>query len=116
MKKFAVVLLVIALGIGAWLYFGGLDRVTQSRVRTSLVEAGVPEPLADCMSPRMVDRLSLNQLRKLERIRAEEDELAVPLSAQQAIARLQRVDDREAVQVVAGAAAGCTLELLLSGK
>ena len=36
-----------------------------TRLRTGLIEAGLSEPLAACMAERMVDRLSLIQLRRL---------------------------------------------------
>jgi hypothetical protein len=39
--------------------------VPETRLRAGLVEAGLPEPLAACMADRMVDRLSLMQLRRL---------------------------------------------------
>ena len=37
----------------------------ETRLRNGLVEAGLAEPLAACMADRMVDRLSLIQLRRL---------------------------------------------------
>ena len=37
----------------------------ETRLRNGLVEAGLSEPLAGCMAGRMVDRLSLMQLRRL---------------------------------------------------
>ena len=37
----------------------------ETRLRTGLIEAGLSEPLAACMAERMVDRLSLMQLRRL---------------------------------------------------
>ena len=37
----------------------------ETRLRTGLIEAGLCEPLAACMADRMVDRLSLMQLRRL---------------------------------------------------
>ena len=39
--------------------------VPETRLRAGLVGAGLPEPLAACMAERMVDRLSLMQLRRL---------------------------------------------------
>ncbi len=115
MRKLIVLLLVVALAVGAWIYFGGLDRVTQTRVQTALTDAGVPETLATCMAPRMVDRLSLNQLRKLERMGPQDGETVVPLSSAEALARLRRVDDPEAVEMTVRAAGGCALESMLEG-
>ena len=37
----------------------------ETRLRTGLVKAGLSDPLAACMADRMVDRLSLMQLRRL---------------------------------------------------
>ena len=37
----------------------------EARLRAGLIEAGLSEPLAACMADRMVDRLSLMQLRRL---------------------------------------------------
>ena len=39
--------------------------VPEARLRAGLVNAGLSEPLAACMAERMVDRLSLTQLRRL---------------------------------------------------
>ena len=110
MKRFAFALLMLAaIAAGVWVYSGGLDAVTEARVNTALVEAGAPQELADCMAPQMVDKLSLVQLKKLEGLRAEEGEAAVPLSPTQLIERVRRVDDSEAVQVTALAGARCAL-------
>jgi len=40
----------------------------ETRVRTALVNAGVSAPVAGCMADRMVNRLSLGQLRKLSNL------------------------------------------------
>ena len=37
----------------------------EARLRAGLVEAGLSEPLAACLAGRMVDRLSLMQLRRI---------------------------------------------------
>lgn len=39
--------------------------VPEARLRAGLINAGLPEPLAQCMAGRMIDRLSLAQLRRL---------------------------------------------------
>lgn len=39
--------------------------VPEARLRSGLINAGLPEPLAACMAERMVDRLSLAQLRRI---------------------------------------------------
>ncbi|MEP5937299.1 MAG: hypothetical protein ABJ239_03135 [Erythrobacter sp.] len=110
MKRLLTLLVIIAVAGGAWFYFSGtLDRVTETRVDAALTDNGVPPDLANCMSGRMVERLSLNQLRKLERISPQEGEAAVPIGPGQFMDRINRADDAEAIEVTAQAAAACAI-------
>jgi hypothetical protein len=110
MKRLLTLIVIIALAGGAWFYFSGtLDRVTETRVEAALTDNGVPPDLANCMAGRMVERLSLNQLRKLERIGPQDGETAVPNGPGQFMDRINRVDDAEAIGVTARAAAACTI-------
>ncbi len=110
MGRFLLILILLAvLGVGAWLYWGGgMQVVTERSVKIALVEAGVPEKQAECMAPRMTERLTPEQLRKLERVAPEEGEAALPRDAGEALARIRRVDDPQAVEVTIRAAAACT--------
>jgi hypothetical protein len=54
--------MVVALGLAALLAGCGIPR---AEVRSGLVSAGLPRPMASCMAHRMVKRLSLGQLRRL---------------------------------------------------
>ncbi|MGB3470777.1 MAG: hypothetical protein WBA51_08150 [Erythrobacter sp.] len=115
--RFVGVLVAVALiaGLG-WLTFrdgGWLNQVTEERVEAALVANGVPVDMAQCMSGNLVDQLSISQLRKLERLQAEEGEVIVPLSVEAAITRMQRVDDPEAVRVLALTATRCGVGSLL---
>lgn len=108
MRRTLIILIGLALiGIAAWGYFGGFDRVTEQRIETALVERGVPRPMAGCMAARMTERLSLNQLRKLERLRPETGEADIPLTLPEYLERVRRVDDPEVIEVTAAAAAVC---------
>ncbi|WP_370179420.1 hypothetical protein [Alteriqipengyuania sp.] len=110
MGRFLLLLILLgALGVGAWLYFGGgMQAVTERTVEVALVEAGVPQEQAECMAPRMAERLTTDQLRKLQKVAPEEGEAALPRDAAEALARIRRVDDPEAVEVTVRAAAACT--------
>ncbi|MEE4206550.1 MAG: hypothetical protein V2I39_09660 [Erythrobacter sp.] len=111
----AILLAIVLVAVGAWLLLredGMLERVTETRVERALIDNGMPEPMAGCMAPRLVDRLTGEQLRKLERLAPEEGESAVPRSIREALDRLNRVDDPEAVEALASATAGCGVELL----
>jgi len=112
MNRLIIMLLVLAIGIGAYFVLrddGLLEQVTEARVEQALLANGVPEELASCMAPRMVDKLSIAQLLKLERLAPEEGEGSFPGGPGEALARLKRVDDNEAVGVLVQAGAGCTL-------
>lgn len=113
MRKLLFIVLLVAAVVGIAAYLGVFDRVTETRVQNALTQAGVSPRMAECMTPKMVDRLSLAQLRKLERLRAEEDEYAVPLSGREALARLERVDDPEALEVLVRAGGSCAFETFL---
>jgi hypothetical protein len=84
---------------------GCVDRIAESRVRSVLVNGGVPERTADCMAGRMVDRLSIGQLRKLERLRGPKRSLDDYLAA------VARVGDAEVIGVTASSAALCVAGL-----
>ena len=111
--------LAIALGGGAYVVLkddGVLEQVTASRVEQALLDNRVPAPMAACMGPRLADRLSIGQLRALERAKPQEGETTVPLSTGEAMARLRRIEDREAVEQVVVSAGTCGFELMLKGQ
>ena len=108
--------LAIVLGGGAWFALrddGVLEQVTAARVEQALLDNRVPEPMAACMGPRLADRLSISQLRALERAKPQAGESTIPLSTGEAMARLRRVDDREAVEQVVLVAGGCGFDMML---
>lgn len=112
MRRVSLVIVVLAVvGIGLWAYFGGVEEVTERRVEAALVGAGLPQDQAACMAARMTERLTLDQLRKLEGLAAQEGEASLPLSPGEILARVRRVDDPQAVEVTATAAAICALRL-----
>lgn len=115
MRTALILVAIVALVAGAWLVFrdgGFLEQVTEERVEQALLANGVPESLATCMAPRLTDRLSIEQLTKLERLAPEDGEDRVPLDPSKALERLERVDDPEAVKTLGSVAAGCGLDML----
>ena len=77
------------------------ETIAQSRVQTALLDAGLAAANADCMAERMVDRLSIAQLRKLQKLRGEKRSLGDYVNA------VRRVGDAEALAVTASSAALC---------
>ncbi len=90
---------------------GCVQTIAESRVRTALVEAGVSQSDADCMARRMVDRLTISQLRKLEALKAREGEAARPATIREYLDRVRRVGDPEVVAVTASSAGLCAAGL-----
>jgi hypothetical protein len=96
-----------ALLLAAMLFAGAgcVERIAESRVRSALVNGGVGERTAGCMAERMVDRLTIAQLRKLEAVRDRPRSLAQYLDA------VGRIGDPEVVGVTASSAALCAAGL-----
>jgi len=77
--------------------------VPEARLRAGLVNAGLPPPLAACMAERMVDRLSLMQLRRIGDLpRARE-----AVSVAEFLHRVRALGDGEVLSVSASSAALC---------
>lgn len=88
---------------------GCVQTIAESRVRSALLDAGLNESNADCMAERMVDRLTIDQLRKLERLKAQPGEREAGLSLSDYLTRVRRVGDSEVVAVTASSAGLCAL-------
>jgi len=83
--------------------------VPEARLRAGLVNAGLSPPLAACMAERMVDRLSLMQLRRigdLPRARAA-------VSMAEFLHRVRSLRDPAILSVSASSAAVCEARRLV---
>ncbi|WP_226697821.1 hypothetical protein [Qipengyuania flava] len=109
MKRVLIVLaLLLVGGIIVWATLGGgLQGTVEDRLEEEFVARGLPQPMAGCLAGRMAERLSVSQLRKLERLEAEEGEADIPLGVVELLERIRRVDDPEVVEVAASSAAFC---------
>jgi hypothetical protein len=85
---------------------GCVEKVAEQRVRTALVHAGLSGDNADCMAQRMVDRLTISQLRKLEALQGEKRSIADYVIA------VQQVNDAEVLSVTVSSAALCATGLV----
>lgn len=101
------------IGIAAAILFlpGCVEQVAESRVNSALIDAGVSNSNARCMAERMVDRLTISQLRKLEQVKAQKGEAEKPVTLREYIERVRRVGDSEVVAVTASSAALCATGL-----
>ncbi|QZD89064.1 hypothetical protein K3148_09465 [Qipengyuania aurantiaca] len=109
MRKAIIWIAVLAIvGMGLWGYFGGFERVTAGRIESALVTRGVPQPVAACMGTRLSERLTISQLRDLERIGEREAEAGLPTSTVEFLERIRSVEDAELIEVVGTSAAICS--------
>lgn len=98
MRLALAALVLLALG-------GCAQQIAESRVRSALVDAGLSDRDANCMARRMVDRLTIEQLRKLEALKGDKRSIGEYLRA------VRRVGDPEAITVTASSAVLCTTGL-----
>ena len=81
----------------------------ETRIRTALVEAGLPKPIAGCMAGRMVDRLSLMQLNKLRGLNKLQNKDARKLSVEEFVKRTKALQDPEILGVVTSSGVICAI-------
>ncbi|MES2055613.1 MAG: hypothetical protein V4564_06740 [Pseudomonadota bacterium] len=79
----------------------------ETLTRDGLIKAGVPAPIAKCMAGRMVDRLSVLQLRRLSGLgKAKQSR-----DLEQFLYRARSLNDPEIVRVTTSSAALCAVGL-----
>jgi len=81
----------------------------EARLRAGLVDAGLSQRQAGCMAERMVDRLSLTQLRRLGSLAGLKDQNARDLSLDEFLYRVRALRDAEILGVATTSAAVCAL-------
>ena len=81
----------------------------EARLRTGLVNAGLSQSIASCMAERMVDRLSLVQLRRLSALGSLKDKRIADMSLDQFLHKVRALKDPEILAVSTSSAALCAL-------
>ena len=103
MKRFALAALV-ALPLA-----GCATPSPESRVRNALMDAGISPPMAGCMAERMVDRLSLVQLRQLGSLAKLPHRDIGNMTIDEFLYRVRALEDPEILTVVSRAGLGCAI-------
>ncbi len=99
-----------ALPLIAALALAGCSTVSpEARVRAKLIEAGLRPPVAGCMAGRMVDRLSLVQLKRLQSLSGLARKDMRGMSVDELVYRLRALNDPEMIAVVLKAGIGCSI-------
>lgn len=82
----------------------------EARVRTGLMNAGLSPRMSDCMAPRMVDRLSIAQLRRLSAVAHVKESDLHRLSLDELLYKIRALQDPEIFTVTSKAALVCALD------
>lgn len=98
-NRLALVILPLALLAGC--------ATPETRLRNGLVGAGLSEGVATCMADRMIDRLSLLQLRRLASLGSLKDKPLRELTPEQFFRKVRALKDPEIIAISASSAAVC---------
>lgn len=81
----------------------------ETRLRNGLHNAGLSQAMSACMAERMVDRLSLVQLRRLSALGSLKDKRITDLSLGTFLHKVRALGDSEILTVSTSSAALCAL-------
>ena len=81
----------------------------ESQVRSGLMNAGLSRPMANCMAQRMVDRLSLMQLRRLSSLSSLKGQQIGQLTIAEFLHKARALGDPKILEVVTTAGLGCAI-------
>lgn len=102
MKRFALVgIALLALSACA---------TPETRVRTALMNAGLSKPIAACMADRMVDRLSLIQLNKLNGLKKLRGQDMRKVTVEEFLRRTRALQDPEILGVTTSSGLICAVK------
>ncbi len=81
----------------------------EARIRVALTDAGLDKEIAACMAERMVDRLTIAQLRKLSSLSKLREADIRMMSIGEFLHRIRALGDPEILKVVTKAGLGCAI-------
>jgi hypothetical protein len=82
----------------------------ETRVRTALMDAGLSQPIAACMADRMVDRLSLIQLNKLNGLKKLRGQNMRKVTLDDFLRRTRALQDPEILGVTTSSGLICAVK------
>jgi len=103
----AIAFRALACALGASLLASCATISPESRLRTGLMEAGLSPRMAGCMAERMVDRLSLMQLRRLQSLASLRKSHIEEMSIDRFLYKVRALEDPEIFLVTSKAVIGC---------
>jgi len=81
----------------------------EAKVRNALLDAGLSHRMAECMAERMVDRLSIPQLRRLNSLAKLPKKDVGNMTVDEFLYRTRALEDPEIFAVVSRAGLGCAI-------
>ena len=81
--------------------------VAENRVTSALTDAGLSKPVATCIADRMVDKLSIEQLRRISRLKDKSEVRPAGMSIADFLIAHRGDLDPEVYSVLARAGVGC---------
>src|SRR3546814_7395407 len=102
MKRALLPALALGLGLAGW-------ATPETRLRSGLHNACLSKAMSACMAERMVDRLSLLQLRRLSALGSLKDKRVADLTLDQFYRKVRALKDPEILAVSTSSAALCAL-------
>ena len=82
----------------------------ETRIRTALMDAGLSQPIAACMADRMVDRLSLVQLNKLNGLKKLRGQDMRKVTVEEFLRRTRSLQDPEILSVTTSSGLICAVK------
>ena len=82
----------------------------ETRIRTALMDAGLSQPIAACMADRMVDRLSLVQLNKLNGLKKLRGQAMRKVTVEEFLRRTRSLQDPEILGVATSSGLICAVK------
>ena len=82
----------------------------ETRVRTALMDAGLSQPMAACMADRMIDRLSLIQLNKLNGLKKLRRQDMRKVTVEEFLRRTRALQDPEILGVATSSGLICAVK------
>jgi hypothetical protein len=82
----------------------------ETRVRTALMDAGLSQPMAACIADRMIDRLSLIQLNKLNGLKKLRGQDMRKVTVEEFLRRTRALQDPEILGVATSSGLICAVK------
>ncbi|MES2056519.1 MAG: hypothetical protein V4564_11330 [Pseudomonadota bacterium] len=79
----------------------------EARLRSGLIDMGLPEAQSTCMADRMAHKLSVTQLRRISALGSLRNQPLDKLSQEEFLHKIRALRDGEILAVTLKAAAGC---------